>query len=118
MSFSCDEESTACPPCAHHKYDRLQLLSKSSFDANHGKCIFNGTILTIPQSLLAHNLNEGYYAVVAKEAINSEKRNTYVMFILEDVNNKEYNVRTFLDTFLKIYKIFNYRIFLLQFFFG
>ena len=65
-------------------------MSKTSFNGKYGKCSFNGTILTIPQSPSAHNLDGGFYSIFAKKSINSK---TFVTAILEDAKNKNYNVR-------------------------
>ena len=89
IPFSCDEISTACPPCTHHKNDRRQLLSKIPFDGKYGKCTFNGTILTIPQIPSDHNHKNGYYVIFARERIDNTK---HVMAIIEDIENKSYNV--------------------------
>ena len=55
----------------------------------YGKCAFNGTILTIPQIPSPHNHENGYYVIFARERIDKTK---HVMAILEDIENKSYNV--------------------------
>ena len=64
-------------------------MSKTSFHGKYGKCSFNGTILTIPQSPSAHNLDGGFYSILAKESINAT---TFVTAILEDAKSKNNNV--------------------------
>ena len=70
----------ACPPCSEHNNERLPLLSLSPDD--YGICVFNGTILTIPQT----------YDIRSKEAISAMNKNTFVMAILEDINEKDNSV--------------------------
>ena len=90
VPFSCDETSRACPPCVNERIDRRRLMSKTSFNGKYGKCSFNGTVFTIPQSPSANNLDGGFYSILAKESINVT---TFVTAILEDAKNKNYNVR-------------------------
>ena len=70
----------ACPPCSTHNHERLPLLSLSADD--YGTCVFNGTILTIPQT----------YDIRSNAVISAMNKNTFVMAILEDINEKDNSV--------------------------
>ena len=76
LHYECNSYSMACPPCSAHNNEHLPLLSLSPDD--YGICVFNGTILTIPQK----------YDIRSKEAISAMNKNTFVMAILEDINEK------------------------------
>ena len=88
--FICNANSTACPPCNHQGNEKLQLLSRSP--DTYGDCAFNGTILTIPQTQYLHGEGMDGYKIVAKQTINAAKGNTYIMALLDDVNNRKNRV--------------------------
>ena len=86
--FVCPLDMTNCPPCYHHGNKLTHLISKSP--ENYGKCTFNGTVLTIPQrQSLDDEMREGYY-IVAKETISAEKKNTFILATLEDIEYKRH----------------------------
>ena len=80
LHYECNSDSVACPPCSTHNHERLPLLSLSADD--YGACVFNGTILTIPQT----------YDIRSKTVISAMNKNTFVMAILEDINEKDNSV--------------------------
>ena len=88
--FACNENSTACPPCNHQGNEKLQLLSRSP--DTYGDCAFNGTILTIPQTQYLQDAGMDGDKIVTKETINAAKRNTYIMAIIDDVNDRKIRV--------------------------
>ena len=81
----------ACPPCSAHNHERLPLLSLSP--DNYGICVFNGTILTIPQT----------YDIRSNAVISAMNKNTFVMAILEDINEKENSVSVNNNTYIYTY---------------
>ena len=80
LHYECNSDSMVCPPCSAPNNKHLPLLSLSP--DGYGICVFNGTILTIPQT----------YDIRSKEVISPLNKNTFVMAILEDINEKDNSV--------------------------
>ena len=95
LHYECNSDSMVCPPCSAPNNKHLPLLSLSP--DGYGICVFNGTILTIPQT----------YDIRSNAVISAMNKNTFVMAILEDINEKENSVSVNNNTHIYIYIIRN-----------